>query len=121
MIFRDGIFYFYVLALVLLLLFLFLWWRRSRKKEPLELPVIAASVEEICSEESEDSDDSALKYTAGVIYSYKVGGEVYRGMHDWPELYDSSEEAREKIKYRIGDKIQVQYDPANPQYSYLDE
>jgi len=121
MIFRDGVSYFYFLALVLLWLLFFLWGRRGRKKEPLELPVVAASVEEICSEESEDSDESAPKYTAGVIYSYKVGGEVYRGTHDWPELYGSPEEAREKIKYRIGVKIQVQYDPANPQYSYLDE
>src|SRR6267142_5863 len=121
MIFRDGVSYFYFLALALLLLLFPLWWWRGRKKGPLEWPVAAASVEEICSEESEDSDDSAPKYTAGVIYSYKVGGEVYRGMHDWPELYDSPEEAREKIKYRTGVKIHVQYAPADPQYSCLDE
>jgi hypothetical protein len=107
-----------MIAAALFFVFRTLW---KGRKEPLEWPVVSATVDEVDSDESDVSGSSGPKYVGAIIYSYRIGGTIYKGMHDFSELYDSPEQAERQVKRWIARTIQVQYDPDRPEISiYID-
>jgi hypothetical protein len=90
--------------------------KKKRELEAAAWPTVSGVVESIC---SKSNGRRAPLYSGGLLFSYSVNGEFYSAEHYFKGLYYTPEEAEYPVKKWIGEKIQIHYNPADPQESYF--